>query len=42
MNSPNPLNFIPKMPSVMRHLDTFVMQLNPLTLPLLGRESVRA
>jgi len=25
MNSPNPLNFKPKLPSQTRHLDTFVM-----------------
>jgi len=30
MNSPNPLNSKPKMPSQTSHLDTFVMQLHPL------------
>jgi len=31
MNSPNSLNSKPKMPSQTSHLDTFVMQLHPLT-----------
>ena len=30
VNSPNPLNSKPKMPSQTSHLDTFVMQLHPL------------